>query len=129
MFNDVFVDFNNKMFNEFVERTKKKFCLHEPTKEIVELIIACLKEEALKEKKNTMVSLGFEDAILEKAIIKANNFLPQYRESKKKEKKEAPKNKTVGNTYYDKKGQKHTKKETPVNTDFNLEQLGLFDLD
>lgn len=132
MFNDVFVAYNNKMFDAFVERTKEKYHLQGDSKEVTKMIIEYLKEEALKNKESNMFSFGFEDEALEKGIIKAFNLYPQYAKSKEKKKDETPRNKTIGDNYYDKNGQKHIKKkkeEPKEDNEFDLTQLGLFDLD
>lgn len=135
MFNQIFAQYNVNAFNDYVASIKKKQGLKSSTEDLAELIIEALKEEASKMKKGNCAALGLDDKTLEKALIKADGLVPKWKESKNKktEKKEAPKNTTIGNNYFNKNGQKHVKKEKKETKKdfekFDLTQLELFDFD
>lgn len=138
LFEQIFAQFDAYGLETFIDGVKKKHGLKGNTKEISQMIVEALKTEAIKRKNNNMCAFGFDDARLEASIIKADTLLPKWKASKdkkeignkdvyKEKEAKAKKPRQTDEYYFDKKGQKHTKKAKKESEDeFDYTQLELF---
>lgn len=130
---ELFEQFDTLAFESFIDETKKKYDLKSDTKDIKDMIVEDLKNRAIKMRKNNemYVPVIVGRGEIEKAIIKCSSHVKAWKSSKEnKDKKDSPRNVTIGNDYYDKNGQKHTKKKSDnekKGDTFDLTQLELFD--
>ena len=145
-FDKIFANFDNYMFESFIDDVKKRHGLKGDTKELSQFIVEALKVEAYKRRNNNMYAFGLDSGKLEHSVIIADTLLPKWKASKDKKEvdktdiyrekeanSKAKKPKQTDEYYFDKNGQKHTKKK-PVKKvqkeeseeEFDYTQLELF---
>lgn len=138
---DVFVKADFDFLDNYIKEVMKKYDLRSDPQDVKEMIIESLKEQAIKIRKGNemVVPTGVNEEALRNAIIKCSSHVKAWKEQKAKKKDNSkPTNVTIGDNYYDKNGQKHTKKKAEPKKEvkkekkgdtFDLTQLELFDFE